>query len=666
MGLIAVVILITFTMAGCSGSPSGNRSIIIPDTPATRLVKEIKLGWHLNCALDTSSGFPRENPTVCQMETGYGTPATTKENITAIKNAGFNAIRIGVAWHKAIDSDNNIRQDWMARVTEVVNYAVDNEMYIILNSHNDEHIFKLENADVDASLTAFKKIWKQIADNFKNYDEKLIFEAINEPRTIGSPAEWYGGTSEERANLNRYYQVFVDVVRASGGNNGKRFLIVNPMGAGASPEALNGFTLPTDQEPGRLIVSVHSYAPNEFCFPVDEAPWANESTWSKNNSYDTLPITDPIDLVYNTFVSKGIPVIMGETGATDKNNTKARVEWAEFFVSYARSKGIPCFLCDCGGKDHAIINRRNNTYYFPEYIRALLKGTGISDIPPLPVLDPHTFNFIENNPGDWSYEYTDHLLFNESGIVQGNTYTFSYSFSSNVAMNYLQVFLVDCNATTNYAWNELSNRVTIKEAIAANTIYSGEITINATGTATRASPNANRIHFSTGTASAPTLTFTRFEIKNNGGTKQNPASWTWGSYDDSNAITVSGTAGTHSITGNVTDNGYVHWYTMPDYITLTNLRAANSISFKIKGDGKTYKVFLPTKDIMDYSSYFAAFPTTNGVETTVTLNLGDFAQPNWGVRKPFTKSAIQNISWSTNDGALGSFSLTIRDLVINK
>jgi endoglucanase len=511
---IAIIVIFTIcvlTILDCAGSKG---DIITPDTPAYKLVSKIKIGWNLGNSFDTVSGFFGNNIALSKMETEWDNPITTKENITAIKNAGFNAVRIPVTWHKVIDNNFNIRQDWMARITDVVNYAVDNDMYIILNTHHDEEIFKFTNANVEASLIAFKKIWEQIADNFKNYDEKLIFEALNEPRTKGNSVEWTGGNSEEHSNLNRHYQAFVNVVRASGGNNGKRILIVTPHGAKPIEAALNGFTLPNDTEPGRLIISVHSYQPEAFAFPVDEMPWATAATWNKNNRYDTSPITTPIDLIYKTFVSKGIPVIIGEFGAGNKNNIAARAEWAEFYVSYAKNKGIPCFLWDMGqAAQLAILNRSNNTFLFPEYVHALLRGASISGTPSIPVSNTITFSLNPINEG-WQYPYRDRLLFSGSKIEQGKTYTFTYSFTTNINIDYLQVFFVDCNTTTNWAWYELSNHIKIKDNITANTTVNGSVEIIATRTAANTNSDANRVYFRAGqgTANTPVLTFTTFEI----------------------------------------------------------------------------------------------------------------------------------------------------------
>jgi len=388
LGIIAIVAIIGFSITTCGDSNKFNDDYdytAIPQTPpatlgpsapkpfnditATDLVKGIKVGWNLGNTLDADAA---QGSTVSKFETAWGNPVTTKEMITAIKNAGFNAIRIPVSWTKCADSNYNIRADWMTRVTEIVNYAVDNDLYILLNTHHDEKVFKFTDKEKTASINAFRKIWTQIAGNFQNYDEKLIFEGLNEPRTIGSSAEWNGGTAGERANLNDYYTVFVKTVRACGGNNDKRFLMVNTYGASGLAEAMNGLTIPADTAQNKIIVSYHAYEPYNFALNKDSPI----KTWSQSNSSDTSPITSRINLAYSSFVSKGIPVIIGEFGAIDKSNESARAEWVEFYVKSAADKGIKCFWWDDGG-NFKLFNRSSETFYYPQIKTGLLKGAGV-------------------------------------------------------------------------------------------------------------------------------------------------------------------------------------------------------------------------------------------------------------------------------------------------
>jgi len=374
---ITLALLCVFT-AGCaktvnSGNPIpenlANVEFATPSTPqgfvndisANELAAGIKIGWNLGNTLDAHPNGERS----------WGNPLTTKEMITAIKEAGFNTIRIPVSWYQSVDSNYNINEDRMKRVVEIVNYAVDNDMYIILNTHHDEHIFKFMNTDIEESKKAFTKIWEQISYVFRNYNEKLIFEGLNEPRTIGSSREWNGGTLEEHVNLNAMHQIFTDTVRASGGNNGKRVLMVSTYAASAEQRAMSALVIPNDpsNSVNKFIVSIHSYSPYNFALNENRSL----NTWDKTSSGDTSPITDWLDRAHTTFVSKGLPVIGGEFGALNKENEEARAEWAEFYVSYAKSKDIKCIWWDDGG-NFRLFNRNTGQFYYPLIYEALMRG----------------------------------------------------------------------------------------------------------------------------------------------------------------------------------------------------------------------------------------------------------------------------------------------------
>ncbi|MCL2801383.1 MAG: glycoside hydrolase family 5 protein [Treponema sp.] len=377
-------ILSVFCLSSVNASPPASPRQF-NDITAAELVANIRVGWNLGNSFDPYNspghalGRMDSSTSLAVMEGWWGNPVTTRANITAIKNASFNAIRIPVSWAKAADSNHNIRADWMARITEVVNWAVENDMYIIINTHHDEELFRFTNAHRDASLRAFRRIWEQIAHNFRNYNEKLIFEGLNEPRTKGASHEWSGGNAAERANLNRHYQVFVDVVRASGGNNDKRILMINTYGASANAAAVNGLILPTDTVPNKLVVSIHAYEPSNFALNANN----RFNSWDRNNTADTRAVQNAIDPAYNRFVRNGIPVIIGEFGSPNKNNTAARAAHAEYYVNYARSRGIPCFWWDNGPHEvvtsgeygnFGILNRATNQIVFPEIVSALMRG----------------------------------------------------------------------------------------------------------------------------------------------------------------------------------------------------------------------------------------------------------------------------------------------------
>jgi len=371
--IFALVAAIGFSFTACK-EPGKADTDQFNEITAAKLVAGIKIGWNLGNTLDAykSEGWVGQFPSdIAGMEKAWSNPVTTRANIDAIKNAGFNGIRIPVSWTKAAGGSPNytIRSDWMARVKEVVDYAAANDMYILLNTHHDEDVFKFTNANKAASIAAFRKIWEQIAGNFKDYNEKLVFEGLNEPRTKGSSAEWDGGTQEEWTAINEHYQAFVDVVRASGGYNDKRILMVNPYAASGTEAAINGLVIPTDTVPDKIIVSYHAYEP--YNFALNEGGGA---AWSSTSLDDTNPITERIDLAYTKFISKGIPVIIGEFGATTKNNEQTRANWAEYYVRYAKSKGIPCFWWDGGSDGFKLFNRSNNTFHYPAILTGLMNG----------------------------------------------------------------------------------------------------------------------------------------------------------------------------------------------------------------------------------------------------------------------------------------------------
>ena len=376
LSLISVLLLVV-----CKSVSQSEPDVPTPfnNISAEELVANIRIGWNLGNTLDTSDLYwLGSSPQVSLMETAWGNPVTTKANIDAVRNAGFNAIRIPVSWSKAANKNYIIRNAWMNRVKQVVNYAVSNDMYIILNTHHDEDIFRFRDSEMEESRKAFQTIWEQIADNFKNYDEKLIFEGLNEPRTKGSQSEWNGGTAEERNNLNILNQLFVDTVRASGGNNVMRILLVPTYAASSLAVAMNALTIPSDPQNSvnKIVASIHAYEPYNFALN-ENSP---ENTWSVNRASDKAPITERIDRAYSIFISKGIPVIMGEFGALNKGNEEARAEWAEFYTSYAKSRGVKCFWWDDGGQNEppsgfGLLIRRSNRFAFQKIVDALMRGT---------------------------------------------------------------------------------------------------------------------------------------------------------------------------------------------------------------------------------------------------------------------------------------------------
>lgn len=327
---------------------------------SSEIVADMKIGWNLGNTLDSFDTDSSDN------ETGWGNPKTTKAMIDTVKAAGFNAVRIPVTWGEHLSSDHVIEAAYLDRVQEVVDYAMDDDLYVILNVHHDDAIWLhptySEQAEVTETLTA---IWQQLSERFADYDHHLVFEGMNEPRVIGSSTEWSGGTPEERDVINQLFQAFVDTVRATGGLNADRTLIVTSHAQSITKEAVSAVKVPEDDH---IAVSIHSYAPWDFCGTDDDrSDWGSEA--------DKQELDSNFQYLEDTFIKKGIPVLLDEFGAVNKNNTSIRANYYAYYVKSAKAHGITCFVWDNGTeKEFGLLNRKNLTWYAPSIIEAMMQA----------------------------------------------------------------------------------------------------------------------------------------------------------------------------------------------------------------------------------------------------------------------------------------------------
>lgn len=327
-------------------------------------VKNIKIGWNLGNTLDSlGSGV--------ESETCWGNIKTTEAMIKAVKAEGFNAVRIPTSWGKHMNSSNVIDEKWLDRVQEVVDYAIDNDMYVILNAHHENDWLMPKGGSTDASQNKLKALWKQVSTRFKDYDEHLIFEGMNEPRTEGSANEWNGGTKAERAAINKYIDIFVSAVRSTGGNNGTRYLMVPTYAASANYSAINELVLPDDD---RIIVDIHSYSPYNMALNRNSAQKTLDSNGKKEVDY-------LMSTINNSLIKKGQAVIIGEFGSMNKENTDERVKLATYYVSKAKEIGVPCFWWDNGtkcpptqGEGFGIFDRTTLKWWYKEIADAAVKA----------------------------------------------------------------------------------------------------------------------------------------------------------------------------------------------------------------------------------------------------------------------------------------------------
>ena len=372
--------VMTAAVAGCgknSDSEAKDTAKKWTELDQTQITEAMGLGWNLGNQLEASSGG-------LPSETCWGNPEITKELIDSIKAQGFKTVRIPVSYLDMIGDgpDYKIDTDWLDRVQEVVDYVVNNDMFAIVNMHGDgyytvDHSWLLCAEDDDKQTEIkdkYGKVWTQIADRFKDYDQHLIFESMNEEfnNDYGKP------DANAYENINAYNQIFVDSVRATGSNNEKRWLLLPGWNTNIEYTAGDdyNFKIPTDNgckaDGKRIMISVHYYDP--FNFTIDENKTA-KTQWGKYavKNYDNWGQEDHVDsqmaLLNEKFVSQGYPVVIGEFGAQDKTEKFAdynefRRYWAEYLIKAAKKNGIVCVYWDNGyngNKGFGIINRFDYT-----------------------------------------------------------------------------------------------------------------------------------------------------------------------------------------------------------------------------------------------------------------------------------------------------------------
>ena len=331
---------------------------------SAEIVKDMKIGWNLGNTLDCYNvdWDIKES----EYETAWGNPMTTKSMIDTVKAAGFNAVRVPVSWNDHASDDGTIDKAWLDRVNEVVDYAIDNGMYVILNVHHDDYTWlNPTKADKDKVEKKLVKIWEQLAERFKSYDYHLLFEGMNEPRIIGGQDEWTCGTAEEREVINDLLAVFIDTVRKSGGNNSGRSLIITAHAAAMDETGMKDVRLPDDEH---IIVSIHYYSPWDFAGAED-----SRSDWGSDS--DKKELDKGFDLIKKYFIDKGVPAIIGECGATNKGNDDVRADYMAYYIKAAKSRGITCFIWDNGTKDEfGLLDRSNNSWYFKKIVESAVNA----------------------------------------------------------------------------------------------------------------------------------------------------------------------------------------------------------------------------------------------------------------------------------------------------
>jgi len=341
---------------------------------ATELANKIKVGLNIGNTLEATGG-----------ETGWGNPLITNNLIKAIKLNGFNAIRLPYAWNQYADqSTSKISSSWLSRVKQIVQYCVDNDMYVIVNIHWDEgwlenNCTEAKKAENNAKQNIF---WEQIAVSLRDFDEHVLFASANEPNV---------SDASQMGVLLSYHQTFIDAVRSTGGRNAYRVLVVQ--GPSTDIETTNKLMnqMPTDKVANRMMAEIHYYTPWNFCGMTKDETWgkmfyywgkdyhsttdaAHNSTWGEEAA-----VVTNFGLMKKQFVDKGIPVVLGEFGAVTRSNLtgdalKLHLASRAYFFKYvskqAVANGLLPFFWDTGG----LIDRTKNTVLDQQALDGLIQG----------------------------------------------------------------------------------------------------------------------------------------------------------------------------------------------------------------------------------------------------------------------------------------------------
>jgi len=367
--------------------PSYNVSPAEPDATgmnsnAAELASKIIVGWNIGNSLEAIGG-----------ETAWGNPQVTQALIDLVKQSGFNAVRIPCSWNQymANSTTAQLKTDWLNRVKEVVQYCVNNDMYVLLNIHWDggwleNNCTVAKQEENNAKQQAF---WEQIATHLRDFDEHLLFASANEPNV---------GDATQMAVLTSYHQTFINAVRSTGGKNSYRVLVIQ--GPSTDIETTNRLmsVLPSDNVADRLMVEIHYYTPWNFCGLTEDATWGKmfyywgkdyhsttdperNATWGEEETVDAN-----FRLMKTKFVDHGIPVILGEysavrrsalTGDALTNHLASRAFFFKYVTKQAKANGLIPFYWDngaTGNNGSALFNRKTNTVFDQQALDALMQG----------------------------------------------------------------------------------------------------------------------------------------------------------------------------------------------------------------------------------------------------------------------------------------------------
>lgn len=355
----------------------------IPESEALDFVKALGAGWNLGNTFDANDG--EKNSADTHHETSWQSAKTDAQMFLDIKEAGFNTVRIPVSWHNHVDENFNIQKVWLDRVQEVVDFALAADLYVIINIHhdNEKDYMYPDYEHLDNSTKYVSSIWTQVASRFGDYDEKLIFETLNEPRLKDTSDEWWVDYKSEKGKetidcVNKLNQAAVDAIRkAEGTGNKSRYILVPGYCASPDFERIDTFVLPDDsmaEKENLILISTHAYRPYDFALNQN----ASEATDKFNHIIkdNTTDIDSFVTDMYIHFVKNGIGVVVTEFGAVNRNdNLRDRCDFSAYFTAAVRGSGMSCIWWDNAsfstGERFAIYNRNQHVVSYPDIVENL-------------------------------------------------------------------------------------------------------------------------------------------------------------------------------------------------------------------------------------------------------------------------------------------------------
>lgn len=321
-GFLTAAALLLSTTGGIHVSASSNDSNGMRDITTMELVRDMGIGVNIGNTMECAGDWIAQygDGTVTSYETAWGSPVITQDMVQGIADEGFGVVRVPVAWSNMMGDNYTINSSYMARVQQIVDWVIDADMYAIINIHWDNGWVNSFPENKDESMKRYTRMWEQICEGFKNYDDHLMFESQNEE--LGWESLWnrWGGTDGKDVSyalVNEINQKFVDIVRSSGGNNNERHLLISGYNTDIGLTCDSFFKMPSDPA-NRCAVSVHYYTPAGFAILEEDADWAQmRPTWGTDADFAEL--NQQMDMMKTNFIDKGIPVIIGEYGCPIKN-----------------------------------------------------------------------------------------------------------------------------------------------------------------------------------------------------------------------------------------------------------------------------------------------------------------------------------------------------------